>query len=95
MIDNVTEISKAQLLSEAQKMSSQGFRLVTSTCVDLGEDNLDVLYHFDKGTQLQNFAHQGEAGRRNPEYLIGLFMCCPYRKRNERIVRPERYGDSH
>ena len=74
MIENVTEISKAQLLSEAQKMSSQGFRLVTSTCVDLGEDNLDVLYHFDKGTQLQNLRIKAKRGEEIPS-ISSVYLC--------------------
>jgi ech hydrogenase subunit D len=74
MIDNVTEISKAQLLSEAQKMSSQGFRLVTATCVDLGEGNLDVLYHFDKNMQLNNLRIKAKRGEDIPS-ISPIYLC--------------------
>lgn len=74
MIDNVKEISKDQLLSEAQKMSSQGYRLVTSTCVDLGEGNLDVLYHFDKGTVLNNLRIKAKRGEEVPS-ISSVYLC--------------------
>ncbi len=74
MIDNVTEISKAQLLSETQKMLSQNYRLVTATCVDLGEGNLDVLYHFDKDTQLKNLRIKAQRGEDIPS-ISSVYLC--------------------
>jgi len=74
MIDNVTEISKAQLLSETQKMLSQNYRLVTATCVDLGEGNLDVLYHFDKDTQLKNLRIKAQRGEELPS-ISSVYLC--------------------
>jgi NADH:ubiquinone oxidoreductase subunit C len=74
MIENITEISKAQLLSEAQSMFSQQYRLVTSTCVDLGEGNLDVLYHFDKDAQLKNFRIKAKRGEEIPS-ISSVYLC--------------------
>lgn len=74
MISNVTEISKAELLSEAQKMLSQNYRLVTCTCVDLGEGNLDVLYHFDKDTVLKNLRIKAKRGEEIPS-ISSVYLC--------------------
>lgn len=74
MIDNVTEISKAQLLSEAQSMLSQNYRFVTATCVDLGEGNLDVLYHFDKNMQLHNLRIKAKRGEDIPS-ISPVYLC--------------------
>jgi len=74
MIDNVTEISKAQLLSETQKMLSQNYRLVTATCVDLGEGNLDVLYHLDKDTELKNLRIKAQRGE-EIHSISSVYLC--------------------
>lgn len=74
MIENVTEISKDQLLGETQKMSGQNYRFVTTSCVDLGEDNLDVLYHFDKDTQLQNLRIKAKRGEEVPS-ISKIYLC--------------------
>jgi ech hydrogenase subunit D len=74
MIDNITEITKAELLSETQKMASQKYRLVTSTCVDLGEDNLDVIYHFDKDTHLKNLRIKAKRGEEIPS-ISSVYLC--------------------
>jgi ech hydrogenase subunit D len=74
MIDNITEITKAELLSEVQKMASQKYRFVTSTCVDLGEDNLDVIYHFDKDTQLKNLRIKAKRGAEIPS-ISSVYLC--------------------
>ncbi|MFA5072544.1 MAG: NADH-quinone oxidoreductase subunit C [Nitrospirota bacterium] len=74
MISNVTEISKDQLLSEAQKMSGQGYRFVTASCVDLGEDKLNVIYHFDKNTELTNFRIAVKRGEEVPS-ISATYLC--------------------
>jgi NADH:ubiquinone oxidoreductase subunit C len=55
MIENLFEISKELLLVEAQDCKYNGYRFVTATCVDLGDGNLDVIYHFDKDLELKNY----------------------------------------
>ncbi|MDP4093513.1 MAG: NADH-quinone oxidoreductase subunit C [Bacillota bacterium] len=55
MIENVTDITKDQLLGEVQKMKYDGYRFVTATCIDNGDETLDVYYHFDKDYELKNF----------------------------------------
>ncbi len=55
MIENVIEIDKDQLLGITQTMMYEKYRFVTATCVDNGNDTLDVYYHFDKDFKLTNY----------------------------------------
>lgn len=48
MIENLEEISKESLLGYVQKMLYNGYRFITTTCVDNGDGTVDLLYHFDK-----------------------------------------------
>jgi len=74
MIENVTEISKDQLLGETQKLAGQNYRFVTTSCVDLGEGNLDVLYHFDKDTKLQNLRIKAKRGEEVTS-ISKIYLC--------------------
>jgi NADH:ubiquinone oxidoreductase subunit C len=47
------EVTLDNLLDEVKKYHIAGYRLVTTTCVDLG-DKFDILYHFDKDYKLEN-----------------------------------------
>lgn len=44
-------IAKNQLLNEVQGLKNKGYRLVTMSCVDLG-DSFDLLYHFELNMEL-------------------------------------------
>lgn len=48
MIENIRDVSPADIRAEAEKMKQAGWRLVTMTCVELDADSVDILYHFDK-----------------------------------------------
>jgi NADH:ubiquinone oxidoreductase subunit C len=74
MIENITEISIDQLLGETQKMSCHNYRFVTTSCVDLGDGNLDVLYHFDKDTQLWNLRIKAKRGEQVPS-ISKIYLC--------------------
>jgi NADH:ubiquinone oxidoreductase subunit C len=54
MIDHVTEISSTQLVAETQQRCYNGYRFVTATCVDNGNETFDLLYHFDLDGQLDH-----------------------------------------
>ncbi len=54
MIENLFDITNDQLLSEVQKLKYDGYRFVTSTCVDNGDGTIDVIYHFDKNYEMKN-----------------------------------------
>ena len=55
MIENMVEIAKSQLLAEVQTMKYEGYRFITASCVSLGDEGYDVLYHFDKNLEMKNF----------------------------------------
>lgn len=74
MIDNVLEISKDQLLAEVQNASFNDYRFVTATCVDLGNDTLDVIYHFDKDFELKNFRLNVKKGEAVPS-ISKIYFC--------------------
>ena len=74
MIENITEISIDQLLGETQKMSCHNYRFVTTSCVDLGDGNLDVLYHFDKDAQLWNLRIKAKRGEQVPS-ISKIYLC--------------------
>lgn len=54
MIENITEVTPDNVASEVLKLKNDGFRLVTITCSEKDEKNLDILYHFDKDLELAN-----------------------------------------
>ena len=74
MIDNLVEITQDQLLSEAQKMSYEGYRFVTATCVDNGNGTLTATYHFDRDLELKNFRITVEKGEEIPS-ISRIYFC--------------------
>jgi len=74
MIENLFEISKDQLLGEVQNMMYDKYRFVTSTCVDTGDEHLDVTYHFDKDLQLKNYRIRVQRGEEVPS-ISKIYLC--------------------
>lgn len=66
MIENLYEISKDQLLGEVQNMMYEDFRFITATCVDTGDNNLDVIYHFDKDLEMRHYRIKVKRGDEVP-----------------------------
>ncbi|ADQ04470.1 NADH dehydrogenase (ubiquinone) 30 kDa subunit [Caldicellulosiruptor owensensis OL] len=54
MLQNLKELQKEDLRKEVLALKADGYRFVTSTCVDLGDGRFDIIYHFDKDYQLTN-----------------------------------------
>jgi ech hydrogenase subunit D len=54
MIENLVETTSDHLLAETSSCKYQNYRYVTSTCVDNGDDTIDVYYHFDKEYEMKN-----------------------------------------
>ena len=48
-------VTRETVVEETGKVKDQGFRFLTMSCVDLDEDNVDLLYHFDKDLTLKHF----------------------------------------
>lgn len=78
MIENLNEISVEQLTSEAKKMFDSGYRFVTATTVDNGDETFTITYHFDKDYVLQNYrikvAHDAEIPSISKVYLCALLV---------------------
>ncbi len=74
MIENLFEITKDQLLNEVQNMMYDNYRFVTATCVDTGDEHIDVTYHFDKDLQLKNYRIRVERGEEVPS-ISKIYLC--------------------
>lgn len=74
MIENLTEISKDQLLGVVQKMMYDDYRFVTATCVDNGDNTIDVFYHFDKDLNIVNYKIKVQRGEEVPS-ISKIYFC--------------------
>ncbi|TIH17072.1 NADH-quinone oxidoreductase subunit C [Marinifilum sp. JC120] len=54
MIENQIDITLESLVGEVSKMKSDGQRMVTFSCTNIGEGQADIIYHFDKNEVLTN-----------------------------------------
>ncbi|CCO23510.1 NADH-quinone oxidoreductase subunit C [Maridesulfovibrio hydrothermalis] len=54
MIENIKEVTLDTLVGEVTKMKNDGQRFVTYSCTDIGDGNVDILYHFDKDEVIVN-----------------------------------------
>ncbi len=50
-----TPITLDAVVSTAQTMLDDGWRLVAQTAVDRGDDGMDLLYHFDRNLTMKDF----------------------------------------
>lgn len=48
-------IAADALLAEGQRLFDEGYRLVTYSVVDLGDENVDIIYHFDKDLEMVHY----------------------------------------
>ena len=55
MIENLTEITKDVLVGKVHAMKDSGYRFITASCCDNGDNTLDVFYHFDKDMKMESF----------------------------------------
>ena len=74
MIENLVEITSDKLLSETSKSKYQGYRFVTATCADNGDDTIDILYHFDKNYEMKNYRVTVKKGEEIPS-ISKIFFC--------------------
>ncbi|MEI6518465.1 MAG: NADH-quinone oxidoreductase subunit C [bacterium] len=73
MLYNVTDITIEGVLHSAQDMEIQGYRFVTSSCVDNGE-TLDIYYHYDKDLVLKQYKLNVAKGITIPS-ISKVFFC--------------------
>jgi ech hydrogenase subunit D len=50
-----TVITIDEVVPTAKRMLQEGWRFITHTVVDLGEEGLDILFHYDKDLVEQDF----------------------------------------
>jgi ech hydrogenase subunit D len=50
-----TDIASDALKGEVLKLKADGYRFVTMTCVDLDEDNVDLIYAFDRDLEMVHY----------------------------------------
>ncbi|MDX9860658.1 MAG: NADH-quinone oxidoreductase subunit C [Rhodospirillales bacterium] len=55
MEDKTNPVTLETVVGEVTKMKADGYRLITMTCVDLDEENVELLYHFDKDLKDRHF----------------------------------------
>lgn len=48
----IQSIKRDQVLGETARLKAEGYRLVTLSCVEKDEAQVDILYHFDKDLQM-------------------------------------------
>lgn len=68
----VKPITAEQLLDETQKMYQDGYRLITTTCID-EVDNFRIIYSYDKETRLVNIEVPVNKGQEIPS-LTGIYL---------------------
>ena len=77
MIKNLTEINLDRLIGAVASKWAAGYRFVTITCTDLGDD-YDLLYHFDKELTLETLRVRLPKGAELPsisaEYFAALLV---------------------
>ncbi|MDF2985303.1 MAG: NADH:ubiquinone oxidoreductase 27 kD subunit [Eubacterium sp.] len=73
MIENLVEITSDQLLGEVSKAKYDGYRFVTASCADNGDDTIDIIYHFDKDYGMLNFKVTVKKGEEVPSISKIIF----------------------
>jgi ech hydrogenase subunit D len=54
MQGEVIPVSLENLIGETGRMRAEGYRFVTLSCVEVDENRVDILYHFDKDLNLKH-----------------------------------------
>ncbi|HEY5584787.1 MAG TPA: NADH-quinone oxidoreductase subunit C [Ruminiclostridium sp.] len=74
MIENLEGIAIDQLLAETQKCKYEGYRFITATCADNGDETIDIIYHFDKDYVMKNYRVTFNKGEAVPS-ISKIFLC--------------------
>ncbi len=68
-----TAISLDSLVSTAQGMFDEGWRFLTLSAVDKGDEGVEILYHFDKALELKHFRTRAAKGQPIPS-ISGVYF---------------------
>ncbi len=52
------KITPQALVEKCEEMKLKGWRFVTITCLEIDEDNLEMIYHFDKDLEIVHYRMQ-------------------------------------
>jgi ech hydrogenase subunit D len=69
----VKQVSVEKLLDETKEMLKNGYRLVTTTCID-EVDSFRLIYHYDKETILTNIEVTFSKETEIPS-ITGIYLC--------------------
>lgn len=68
-----TPITLEEVQSSARKMHAEGWRFVTQTVVDRGDEGFEILYHYDKDLVEKHFRLKAERGKSIPS-MSGIYF---------------------
>ena len=69
-----TPITLDTVVSTAQSMMDQGWRLIAQSVVDLGDAGFDIFYHYDKDLTEQHYRLTVPRGTTIPS-ISGVYFC--------------------
>ncbi|EPR44068.1 NADH dehydrogenase (ubiquinone) 30 kDa subunit [Desulfovibrio sp. X2] len=72
-LDTIT-VTPDTLIGEVAKLKNDGWRMVTMTCVDVSEEEFQLLYHFDKELAERHLRMNLPKGQAAPSITPTLFM---------------------
>ena len=73
MIENVISVPVEEIVKHVSEHKASGCRLVTISCTELPEGQLDLLYHFDKDLAMDHIRTTANAGSRIPS-ISGIYF---------------------
>ena len=66
MNESVIPVTIQTLVEAAAKAKAEGCRLVTLSCLEVDENNLEILYHFDRNLRLKHLRLRAPKGSTVP-----------------------------
>jgi ech hydrogenase subunit D len=66
MKDPVIPVTIQTLVGDAAKAKAEGCRFVTLSCLEVDENNLEILYHFDRNLRLKHLRLRASKGSTVP-----------------------------
>ncbi len=52
------KINKQNIVDKCETLKASGYRFVTITCLEIDEDHLEMIYHFDKDLKIVHYRMQ-------------------------------------
>ena len=87
-----TPITLEEVRSSAKKMHDDGWRLVTHTVIDRGDEGFDILFHYDKDLVEKHFRLKVARGTVIPSTSHIYFAALLVENENRDLFGPEYVG---